>query len=194
MTPTAARGLFEAILWKPAIRWYVVRIHVLNPIAFITLRRNEVDKKAVAPPASVIANGGPPPALLIEDSRVQRNTVALRDVDYVVEAQFELTDQAGSEDNVTKFVEMFQRRLAKGQRFHQPYFGCREFVAHVEPAPEKFQPIPVTKDLGRMLYEIEYNGASKKCFRPMFFSAHLNQGTLCTPWLEKFAAGKEIYS
>ena len=119
MTPSAARGILEAILWKPAIRWQVTRIDVLKPIRWTSVRRNEVG--AVMSPRT---NG-----LFVEDQRQQRAGLFLRDVAYVIHAFFEMTDKAGAEDNVKKFEEMFMRRAEKGQCFHRPYLGCREFAA-----------------------------------------------------------------
>src|SRR5579864_9242909 len=110
MTPSAARGVLEAIVWKPAIRWRVERIKVLSPIVFTAFRRNEVGSVAPKPSAAVVAGGGHVEPFFIEERRQQRNTVALRDVDYIIEARFELTDKAGPEDNRAKFVDMFRRR------------------------------------------------------------------------------------
>jgi CRISPR-associated protein Cas5d len=178
MTPSAARGLLEAVLWKPAIAWHVERIQVLKPIRFTAFRRNEVNSKASAPAATVVANGGSVTPFFADEDRAQRNTVALRDVDYVVEAHFEMTDRAGPEDNLTKFVEMFERRVAKGQHFHQPYFGCREFVAEVLTADDAPVPIKDSRDLGIMLWDIAY-GPDRN--RPIFFAARLVEGVLEIP-------------
>ena len=115
ITPSAARGLLEAVLWKPAIAWHIRRIKVLRKIAFTSFRRNEVNSRAVSPGLSVIQSGGQLNHFFAEDERAQRNTVALRDNHYVVAADFSLTAKAGPSDNITKFVEMFQRRVEKGQ-------------------------------------------------------------------------------
>ncbi|MBM4040656.1 MAG: type I-C CRISPR-associated protein Cas5 [Planctomycetes bacterium] len=180
MTPSAARGVLEAILWKPAIQWHVERIHVLNPIQFTAFRRNEVNHKAPCPKAKLVEEGGPAPVYYADDEshRAQRNTVALRDVDYLIEAHLTITDRAGPDDNMTKFVDMFQRRVAKGQHFHQPYLGCREFVAEVSPPDRCTQPIQETRDLGLMLWDVDYTGAEK---RPIFFQACLEDGVLAVP-------------
>jgi len=178
MTPSAARGLLEAVLWKPAIRWHVERVRVLAPLRFVSFRRNEVNSKATAPPRNVIRGGGKVTFYFADADRAQRNTVALRDVDYVIEAQFTLTDCAGPEDNVTKFVEIFRRRVARGQHFHQPYFGCREFVAEVLPADGAPEPIDETRDLGLMLWDVDYGGRRN---RPVFFDARLERGVLEVP-------------
>jgi len=178
MTPSAARGILEAILWKPAVRWHIERIEVLAPIRFVAFRRNEVNSKAVAPARAVIDCGGPAPVLFADQDRAQRNTVALRDVDYVIQAHFTLTERAGVGDDVTKFLAMFNRRVAKGQHYHQPYFGCREFVAHVIPAADTPPPVPITQDIGIMLWDIEY---APEHNRPVFFQARLEGGVLPVP-------------
>jgi CRISPR-associated protein Cas5d len=186
ITPSAARGLIEAILWKPAIRWYIDRIHVLAPIKYTAFRRNEVNTKAAAPKTSVVKNGGEVKQYFAEEDRAQRNTIALRDVDYVIETHFTMTDKAQAEDNINKFVDMFDRRVRKGQHFHQPYFGCREFVADVSPPEESWNPIPETLDLGQMLWDIEF-GTDRN--RPLFFPARLEGGILHVPDTPAFAQG-----
>ena len=178
MTPSAARGVLEAILWKPAIRWRIERIRVLAPIRWIAFRRNEVNSKAPLPSQALVESGGEPPHLISDDDRAQRNTVALRDVDYVIEASFELTDRAGDEDNVAKFVDMFRRRVEKGQCFHRPYLGCREFAAEILPPAEAPQPIAESDDLGVMLWDVDYAPAGN---RPVFFAARLDDGVLDVP-------------
>lgn len=178
LTPSAARGLLEAILWKPAIKWHVERIRVLKPIRFTAFRRNEVNSKAPAPTAALVAKGGVPPVLFADEDRAQRNTVALRNVDYIIEARFSMTDKAGPEDNIRKFEEMFRRRVEGGQHFHQPYFGCREFPARIEPVdaiPEPHPELKGEKELGLMLWDIEF-GPKRKI--PRFFAARLNDGVL----------------
>ncbi|MBK8254886.1 MAG: type I-C CRISPR-associated protein Cas5 [Polyangiaceae bacterium] len=171
MTPSAARGVLEAITWKPAISWRVHSIHVLAPIQWASFRRNEVSDRASP-------RGGD---FFADERRAQRNTVALRDVDYVITASFQMTDRAGEGDGITKFEEIFERRLHKGQTFHQPYLGCREFAAEVTPAPEQFVPVEsVDRPLGLMFYDFAYspegNGA-----RPLFFEARLKNGILHVP-------------
>lgn len=176
MTPSAARGLFEAILWKPAIRWQIHRIAVLAPIQWTSVRRNEVKEKQSLQQASFFAD--------TEGRRSQRATIALRNVDYLVEATFRLTDQAAEGDTRPKFEAMFERRLVQGQHFHQPYLGCREFAADIEPAPETFQPIDpgVNRPLGLMFYDFEYGpNRGDAAERPLFFEARLNGGVLEVP-------------
>lgn len=180
ITPSAARGLLEAILWKPAMRWSICRIKVLTPVRFVNIRRNEVNRRAATPAANVVTEGGTLPAYFADEDRAQRNTVALRDVDYVIEASFTLTEKAGPGENVTKFVEMFRRRVEKGQHFHQPYLGCRECIAEVQPATGQEQPVTATSDLGRMLWDIEFRPGAN---RPLFFHATLRDGVVEVPTL-----------
>jgi CRISPR-associated protein Cas5d len=178
MTPSAARGLLEAVLWKPAIAWHIERLRVLKEIKFTTFRRNEVNTKASTPNLATIRDGGTAPLYFADDDRAQRNTVALSDVDYVIEAHFTLTSSAGADDNMNKFVEMFKRRVAKGQHFHQPYFGCREFVAEVLTADDAPPAIAESRDLGLMLWDIRFSGDRNT---PVFFPARLNKGVLEVP-------------
>jgi CRISPR-associated protein Cas5d len=172
MTPSAARGLLEAILWKPAIQWHIHTIAVLAPIDWVSFRRNEVSDRASRNVTDFFA----------DERRAQRNTVALRDVDYVIAASFVMTAKAGPEDNITKFEEMFERRLQKGQHFQQPYLGCREFAAEVEPAPEEVRPIQKGADrpLGLMFYDFAYHPEGQGA-RPLFFEARLQGGVLSVP-------------
>ncbi|MEW6753802.1 MAG: type I-C CRISPR-associated protein Cas5c [Candidatus Latescibacterota bacterium] len=177
MTPSAARGLLEAVMWKPAIHWRVERIAVLQPIRFVAFRRNEVNSKAPRVPDDVVRHGGQYASLFADEDRAQRNTVALRDVDYVMEAHFVLTDRAGADDNLAKFIDMFTRRLERGQHFHQPYLGCREFAAEVLAAPGDLHPIDESRDLGLMLWDILYGDRNL----PAFFPARLERGVLEIP-------------
>lgn len=167
MTPSAARGILEAIYWKPAIRWVVDRIHVLNPIKFDNIRRNELASKIpVRNITTAMKDRHTAVESFIEDDRQQRAAMVLRDVAYVIEAHF---DFAGSEDNnPAKHKEIFDRRAAKGQCFHRPYFGCREFSVNFELIEDD---IPVSSlegraDLGWMLHDIDFkNGMEAKFFR-----------------------------
>jgi CRISPR-associated protein Cas5d len=171
MTPSAARGILEAILWKPAIRWQVERIDVLKPVRWESVRRNEIG--SVMSPRT--------DGLFIEEQRQQRAGLLLRDVDYVIHAHFEMTDKAGPEDTTIKFQEMFLRRASQGQCFHRPYLGCREFAAdfsfirHDESLPNA---IEETRDLGFMLYDIAFVGQATM---PQWFRAKLENGKLPIP-------------
>jgi CRISPR-associated protein Cas5d len=180
MTPSGARGVLEAILWKPAIVWRIERIKVLNAIAFVSIRRNEVNEKISTQNATAWMKGTSAPVdFFADEDRAQRHTLALRDVDYVIDAFMEMTDRKGPDDNMQKFEEMFRRRVEKGQCFQRPYLGCREFVADFESADGHPEPIAETRDLGRMLHDIDFaNGR-----RPVFFDARLRGGVLeVPPW------------
>ncbi len=169
ITPSAARAIFDAILWKPAIFWRVKRIEVLAPIRWISVRRNEVGK--VASPKST--------SIFIEEARQQRAGLFLRDVKYRLHAEFLLTEKAGAEDNEGKFAEMFRRRAASGQCFSQPYLGCREFAAEfrlVAPDTDPATPISETRDLGWMLYDMDFSDPADP--KPQFFRASLENGVL----------------
>lgn len=185
MTPSAARGLLEAIYWHPGLRWIVDKICVLNPIHFTNIRRNEVKSKIVASNVRSAMNGNGT-ALFINTSAdiQQRAATVLRDVHYVIEAHFELTEQAASSDNEGKFCDIMRRRLEKGQCYHQPYFGCREFPA----AFRRWANGPIVsaypdemRDLGLMLYDMDYTDPEN--ITPMFFRAVLQNGVLNVPTL-----------
>jgi CRISPR-associated protein Cas5d len=179
MTPSAARGILEAILWKPAICWKILQVDVLNPIKWESVRRNEVG--AVIPAASVkstMKKGSGTLGIYIEKERQQRAGLFLRDVDYVIHAEFRMTDKADEDDSVTKFEQMFIRRASKGQCFCRPYLGCREFPVAFEFIPreaEPFQTIGETRDLGWMLYDMDYSGKEPM---PQFFHAELKDGSI----------------
>ena len=177
MTPSAARGILEAIHWKPQIRWVVDRIHVLRPIRYQNIRRNEVGSKISAAKAKTAMRSGDLGGLhlAVDEDRQQRATLALRDVAYVIEAHFDMTSRAYG-DTPAKHQEMFRRRAAAGQCFHQPCFGVREFPAHFEPVDELPPSTLDTpdRDLGWMLYDIDYaNGHT-----PLFFHAKLEAGAV----------------
>jgi CRISPR-associated protein Cas5d len=186
MTPSAARGLLEAIYWKPAIRWAVDRIHVLKPIRFQSFRRNEVGAVASGQLAKSAMKRGDVNGLglVVEDNRQQRATMLLTDVAYVIEAHFELTERAGTDDQPAKHAAMFQRRAEKGQCFHRPCLGAREFPADFaflsEDAPQPPSELPADqrdRDLGWMLHDIDFHpdGTAK---RSNFFRARLTDGVL----------------
>jgi CRISPR-associated protein Cas5d len=183
MTPSAARGILEAIHWKPAIRWEVEKIHVLKPIRFQSLRRNEVMSKVpVGTVRRAMASGTLDGLQLVADeNRMQRATTLLVDVAYVIEARISMTAAAGAQDNVTKHREIFSRRARKGQCFHQPCLGTREFAARyslLEPEAPAPEAIPVTSDLGLMLWDIDHGVIGKPS---MFFRAKLDSGTIHIP-------------
>lgn len=190
MTPSAARGVLEAIHWKPAIRWVVDRIHVLNPVVVTGIRRNELESKISASNVRKAMLGQEVVlAQFIEQDRQQRATMLLRDVAYVIEAHFDLTSRAGPEDSAEKHYNMFIRRASQGQCFQRPYLGCREFPAHFEYLPND-QPIPASalsgrQDLGWMLHDIDFT----RDMQPIFFQAVLQDGVLEVPPLPAAATG-----
>lgn len=181
ITPSAARGLIEAIYWKPAIRWKIDKIHVLNEIVFTNIRRNEVSEKISTNIAKRLMNGTyeKPFYISVTENRQQRAALVLKNVDYVIEAHFEITDEAGEDDSVAKHYNIILRRLRKGQHFHAPYLGTREFGAKIELLEDK--PIPPSalhgeKDLGWMLYDLDFE--DPKDIRPKFFEATMQDGVL----------------
>jgi CRISPR-associated protein Cas5d len=180
LTPSAARGILEAVLWKPAIYWHVRQIRILSPVRFVQFKRNEVNSR-VATQRAVAASrtGAQIGDYFADEDRAQRNTVALRDVDYAVEAEIVMTSRAGSDDNPTKFDEMFRRRLERGQFHMQPYLGCREFPAIVEPYVGNPTPLESeSRDLGLMLHDIRYSAARNEA---VFFNARLEKGVMEVP-------------
>jgi len=193
ITPSAARAVFEAILWKPAIRWVPTRIEVLNPVKWVSVRRNEVGSKV-----SVSNNG-----IYVEDDRQQRAGLFLRDVKYRLYAHFEMTGRNHRPNyphllNVVqdeeeeplhrqsntpeKFLNMFERRVAKGQCINQPYLGCREFSCDfrlIEKPVGESTPINETRELGWMLYDMDYNSPADPM--PRFFNARMVNGAIKIP-------------
>ncbi len=186
ITPSAARGILEAIHWKPAIRWEVDRIHVLKPIRFHSIRRNEVGAKASAANAANAMKRGDTGGLgiVVDESRQQRAALVLVDVAYVIEAHFNLTAKAGPEDTPAKHISIFNRRAAQGQCFHRPCLGTREFAAEFALIPEG-APLPLCElpepscnaDLGWMLHDIDFAGGNQSCF----FRARMEAGVIAVP-------------
>lgn len=183
ITPSAARGILEAIHWKPAIRWVVDRIRVLKPIRFESIRRNEVGQKIPASNAAQAMRAGSIKdlRLFIEDDRQQRAAMVLRDVAYVIEAHFERTRNAGPDDTEGKHLEMFNRRAVQGQCFHQPCLGTREFPAafalQAGAAPAPDASLIGERDLGWMLHDIDF--AAGKI--PRFFKPVMRDGVIDVP-------------
>lgn len=180
MTPSAARGILEAIHWKPAISWVIDRIHVLRPIRFQNIRRNEVGSKISARVAGTAMKAGSTQGLhmAVDEDRQQRATLALRDVEYGIEAHFELTPRAKADDTEGKHLEMFRRRASSGQCFHRPCLGVREFPAYfelVEDFPQTELPEAGRDlDLGWMLYDINYAAGREA----LFFRARMQGGVI----------------
>lgn len=192
ITPSAARGILEAIHWKPAIRWAVDSIQVLKPIRFESIRRNEVGSKLSAASAGKALKAGRTDGLVsyVEEDRQQRATTLLRDVAYIIEAHFDLTDKAGPEDNEGKHLDIFNRRARKGQCFHMPCLGTREFPASfqlLEPGdnvPVSHASLHGERDLGWMLHDFDFADD----MTPHFFRARMIDGQVLVPPL----AGLEI--
>ena len=170
MTPSAARGILEAIYWKPAIFWVIDRIHVLSPVRFENIRRNELANRVSVNQRDM--DEGKAVCRYIEDDRQQRASMVLRNVEYVIEAHFDLR---GSDDDPGKHLAIFERRVKKGQCFHRPYFGCREFPVNFEWCDE----IPKAQfsgeqDLGYMLHDIDFAND----MTPRFFRAVMQDGII----------------
>lgn len=199
MTPSGARGILEAIYWKPQIRWVIDRIHVLKPIQFTSIRRNEVASKASAATArSAMKAGMGNLGIVIEEDRQQRAAMVLRDVAYVIEAHFDILNlrfekdgpELSNNDNAGKHLDMFNRRARGGQYFHHPYFGCREFPVNFElvegPMPEtELAASDRDKDFGFMLHDIAFDQDPKtkavKNTTPKFFRAVMKNGVIEVP-------------
>ena len=183
MTPSAARGLIEAIYWHPGLTWVIDRIHVCAPIHFTNLRRNEVKSTIPARKVRTVMERGSGDLYLSTSRDIQqRAALLLRDVHYVIEAHFEMTEKASPSDNPGKFQDIIKRRIKRGQFYHQPYFGCREFPAHfrlceeLPPCPEELQG---ERDLGWMLYDLDYTHPED--ITPLFFHGILRDGVLEVP-------------
>ena len=189
ITPSAARAIFEAVLWKPRICWEIRQIRVLKPIRWLAIKRNEIGARV--PMRGLEADT----RLLTDQERQQRNTLALRDVAYVIAADLHLRHEVprdGEHDNHAKYRDMFQRRLDKGQVFHRPYLGCREFAADVSPATGDELAIGDTLDHGPMVYDfrfpVKYDAVEKGSHRwrdgkaePLLFDAKLVNGVVEVP-------------
>ena len=203
ITPSAARGVLEAIYWKPQIRWIIDEIHVLNPIRFTNIRRNEIGSKIPVKGATGInaamANPEIRPSMDVADNRQQRASLLLKDVAYLIKAHLHVFDTRIEKDGpkaplneaAGKHLEMFKRRARKGQAFHQPYFGCREFPVRFElietesELPTPHESLLAEKDLGFMLHDIEFDQdpATKKVkdTTPHFFRAQMAKGIIKVP-------------
>lgn len=187
-TPSAARGIVDAIFRHPGLRWHIDRIHVMNPIVFTSIRRNEVEK-VISHEKAFSAMCGKKVSQLFLNSRdtkirVQRASIVLTRVRYVIDAHFTMTSKAAPSDNEGKFIDIARRRLTRGQCYYQPYLGCREFPAHFRAWPGGPVPaIPESRSLGLMLYDMDYS--DQENIQPMFFLAELTNGVL-------EVAGKEV--
>ncbi len=206
ITPSAARAIFESIMWKPAIRWNVTKIEVLNPVKWVSVRRNEVGRKISLPTVKQLSGEkGEPMGLFIEDERQQRASLFLKDVRYRLHGYFdyispekrkknlsvmpefwadaeEEIEISRSDESSAKYAAMFERRAKKGQCFHRPYLGCREFACDfklVKPDIEPAAPITETKDLGFMLYDMDFESDAENP-NALFFRAVMDNGVINT--------------
>lgn len=192
MTPSAARGLLESIYWHPGMKWCIDRIHVCSPIRFTNIRRNEVkDTISARKVKTVMEKGQGELYLATPESIQQRAAMVLRDVHYVIDAHFDLTENAAPGDNAGKFQDIIKRRLERGQCYSMPYFGTREFPAHfrrcteLPPCPDELKGV---RDLGWMLLDMDYTNPQN--ITPRFFRASLTDGVMVVPpWDSKEVRG-----
>lgn len=183
MTPSAARGLLESIYWHPGMRYVIDRIRVCAPVRTMNLRRNEVKSTVSARAARAVMERGKGELFLATPEEIQqRAALLLRDVRYVIDAHFDMTDKAAPGDNPGKFQDILKRRISRGQFYHQPCFGCREFPAQFKlcaappPCPEELKG---ERDLGYMLWDMDYS--DPESITPLFFRARLVDGILRVP-------------
>ena len=176
-TPGAVRGMIESVFFHPGLRWIPDRIWVLNRIQFMNVRRNEVKSKVLASAVLQEANGGKAGAIFTSEDIQQRAAMLLKDVRYVFEAHFEMTEQANPSDNHGKFQDIIKRRLRRGACYSTPYFGCRECTAHFRLwEGGEIPAIDETRDLGYMLYDMDYSDLAD--IQPMFFRARMEHGVI----------------
>lgn len=177
MTPSAARGILEAIFWKPECRWHVEEIHVLKPIHYFSILRNEINTRQSERAAKGwMKKGG---GYVASDDRAQRHTLALYDVAYLIRAQIELLPHANA--NPAKYRDQFRRRVRKGRCYTHPYLGCREFAASFAEPDGDEQPIDRSEELGLMLLDLNYEDDGSGRGTPHFWEANLTQGILQVP-------------
>ena len=184
LTPSAARGIVDAIYYHPGLQWHINKIYVLSPIKFTNIRRNEVKGKLPAQDVRSAIMGSKSDLYIATSQQiVQRAAMVLQDVHYVIEAEFEMTGKATPNDNPGKIQDIITRRVAMGQCFHTPYFGCREFPVNFRPWVGSFVPtIPETRDLGFMLYDFDYSDPAN--ITPLYVRAKLKNGVLDTANVE----------
>lgn len=176
-TPSAARGMVESVYYHPGLKWHVDKIYVCKPIRFTNILRNEVASKISARNVLTEANGKKRSYIDRNADIQQRATTMLRDVHYVIEAHFEMTEKANPSDNPGKFQDIVKRRLRSGQAYMQPYLGCRECTAHFRLWEGGDIPtIDETRDLGYMLYDMDYSDPEN--MQPMFFRAQMVHGVI----------------
>lgn len=179
ITPSAARGILEAIYWHPGMKWVIDKIYVQKPVQFTSIRRNEVKSKISSNNVLPVYNGADKPLYISTKSDiVQRASLLLRDVSYVIEAHFEMTEKAVESDNPGKFKDIIMRRLKRGECYHTPYFGCREFPANFCLCEDEKIETAYSgeKDLGFMFYDMDFSDLDN--IQPMFFRAPMKDGVI----------------
>ena len=179
ITPSAARGILEAIYWHPGMKWVIDKIYVQKPVQFTSIRRNEVKSKISSNNVLPVYNGADKPLYISTKSDiVQRASLLLRDVSYVIEAHFEMTEKAVESDNPGKFKDIIMRRLKRGECYHTPYFGCREFPANFCLCEDDKIETAYSgeKDLGFMFYDMDFSDLDN--IQPMFFRALMKDGVI----------------
>lgn len=179
ITPSAARGILEAIYWHPGMKWVIDKIYVQKPVRFTSIRRNEVKSKISSNNVLPVYNGADKPLYISTKSDiVQRASLLLRDISYVIEAHFEMTEKAVESDNPGKFKDIIMRRLKRGECYHTPYFGCREFPANFCLCEDDKIETAYSgeKDLGFMLYDMDFSDLDN--IQPMFFRALMKDGVI----------------
>lgn len=179
ITPSAARGILEAIYWHPGMKWVIDKIYVQKPVRFTSIRRNEVKSKISSNNVLSVYNGADKPLYISTKSDiVQRASLLLLDVSYVIEAHFEMTEKAVESDNPGKFKDIIMRRLKRGECYHTPYFGCREFPANFCLCEDEKIETAYSgeKDLGFMLYDMDFSDLDN--IQPMFFRALMKDGVI----------------
>ncbi len=174
MTPSAARGVLEAIFWKPEMEWRIREIQILKPIQFHSVLRNEVTQVATD-----AIKGKLDSQFFADEMRTQRHSLVLRDVAYVIVAEPRLREHAT--ETIAKYRDMFRRRVEKGQCFHRPYMGCREFAAFFAPATVQDVPLPIHYHVGTMLFDMRYPKDSGTPAIPVFFDCHAEGGVVKIP-------------
>ena len=179
MTPSAARGILEAIFWKPEFRWQVEEIRVLKPIRYFSILRNEINSRQSARTAEGWQRNGGGAGFSAADDRAQRHTLALRDVSYIIRAQAVV--KPGVDEEPAKFRDQFRRRVKGGRCFATPYLGCREFSAWFSVPGGDEKPEEINEDLGNILLEMEYAPDGSGHATPRFFHAQLSGGVLMIP-------------
>lgn len=181
MTPSAARGVLEAIFWKPQFAWRIQEIVVLNPVRYFSILRNEVNSRASERAARGWEKSGG--GFIASEDRAQRNTLALRDVAYIIRAN--IVRKPGVAEDDAKWRDQFRRRVERGQCFAQPYLGCREFSAAFGPVEGDENPRSGSMGIGRMLYDLDFARDRSGNATPHFFDATLDNGVLrLPPWEE----------